>query len=75
MSWVGVPTCKADIQSAYRIVPIHPSQHHLLGFRWRGQYYYDKFLPMGLAESCKLFELISDAIVYIMSKFAITTIF
>jgi len=47
----GCYMAKADIKSAYRIVPIHPSQYHLLGFRWRGQYFYDKYLPMGMAES------------------------
>ena len=70
----GCYLAKADIKSAYRIVPIHPSFYHLLGFKWRGNYYYDKFLPMGLAESCALFERISDAIVFIMKKFGLNHI-
>ena len=65
---------KADIQSAYRMVPIHPSQYHLLGFKWRDNYYYDKFLPMGMAESCAIFELISDSIVHIMHTHGIKNI-
>ncbi|XP_069120279.1 uncharacterized protein [Argopecten irradians] len=57
---------KSDIESAFRIIPIHPSQHHLLGFHWKGQFYFDKCLPMGLAESCRIFEMFSSAIEWIM---------
>lgn len=53
---------KTDIESAFRIIPIHPSQRHLLGFKWKNQFYYDKCLPMGLAESCRIFEAFSTAI-------------
>ena len=67
----GSYMAKADIKSAYRIVPIHPDYHHLLGFKWRDNFYYDKYLPMGLAESCAIFESISDAFAYIMGKFGI----
>ena len=38
---------KADIESAFRIVPINPSAYHLLGFSIGGKYFYDKCLPMG----------------------------
>ena len=27
---------KSDIKSAFRIIPIHPSDYHLLGFKWGG---------------------------------------
>ena len=62
----GCYLAKADIKSAFRIVPIHPDNYHLMGSIWKGQYYYDKFLAMGLAESCKIFEIVSDALVYIL---------
>lgn len=51
---------KTDIESAFRIIPIHPSQRHLLGFTWKGQFYFDRCLPMGLAESCRIFEEFSS---------------
>ena len=70
----GCFMAKADIESAYRIVPIHPSQFHLLGFRWKGKYYYDKYLPMGLAESCAIFEMVSDSIVHIMENMGVTNV-
>ena len=46
---------KADIEEAYRIIPIHPESFHLLGFTWRNCWYFDKFLPFGLSHSCQLF--------------------
>ena len=70
----GCFMAKADIKSAYRLIPINPSHFHLLGFRWRGSYYYDKFLPMGMAESCSIFEKISDGIAYVMKNYGIANI-
>lgn len=68
------PCCylaKSDIKNAFRLVPIHPSCYHLLGFKWKGKFYYDTALPMGLGESCKIFETISDGIKYILNKFGV----
>lgn len=53
---------KCDIESAFRIIPIHPDDRHVLGFHWQSQFYFDKCLPMGLSESCKIFEEFSSAI-------------
>lgn len=56
---------KTDIKHAFRILPIHPDDYHLLGMRWKGSYYYDKCMPMGCASSCKTFEAFSTAIEWI----------
>ena len=70
----GCLVAKADIESAYRIIPIHPNDYHLLGFSWNGQYYFDKCLPMGCSSSCKIFEAFSTAIQWIAThKFPIST--
>ena len=37
----GALMAKFDVESAYRNVPVHPSDHHLLGMKWRDQYYVD----------------------------------
>ena len=50
---------KADIKSAFRLLPIHPSDFHLLGFKFEGGFYYDRCLPMGCSISCSLFEKFS----------------
>ena len=65
---------KADVESAFRIIPIHPDSHHLLGFKWNNKFYYDKCLPMGCRISCRLFERFTCAIQWILkTKFLIPT--
>ena len=54
-----------DMKSAFRIIPIRPGDYHLLGIYWRGDYYFDRCLPKGLASSCKTFETLSTAVRWI----------
>ena len=61
----GAFLAKTDIKSAFRIIPVHPSQYHLLGMRWKGEYFYDTTLPMGCSISCAIFEAFSSAIEWI----------
>ena len=61
----GAFLVKLDIESAFKIVPIHPDDHHLLGMAWDGWYYYDKTLAMGLRSSCAIFERVSTALEWI----------
>lgn len=56
---------KCDIKSAFRIIPISPSEYHLLGFKWGKFFYYDKVLPMGCSSSCRIFERVSTALEWI----------
>ena len=44
----GALMAKFDVESAYRNVPVHLSDRHLLGMKWRNQYYVDLALPFGL---------------------------
>lgn len=53
---------KTDVRSAFRILPVHPDDYNLLGFKWEGKYYYDRCLPMGCRTSCKIFEAFSTAL-------------
>ena len=41
----GAPLAKFDIESAYRNIAIHPSDRHLLGFKWCNAHYIDLALP------------------------------
>lgn len=47
---------KTDIKSAYRLIPIKPTDFALLGFRFEDKYYFDKALPFGASISCITFE-------------------
>ena len=58
----GALIAKCDIESAFRVIPISPSEYHLLGFTWQNKYYADCCLPMGCSSSCKIFEDFSSAI-------------
>ena len=69
----GAQVAKMDIESAYRIIPIHPTDYKLLGFTWEGRYYFDRCLPMGCSSSCQIFEAFSTALQWIaMEKFSIS---
>jgi hypothetical protein len=50
---------KIDIQAAYRIIPVHPDDWHLLGIKWRGKYYFEKVLVFGLTSSCYHWERVA----------------
>lgn len=62
----GCLMSKADIEDAFRLIPIHPSDHKYLGFKWDNQFYYDRCLPMGCSSSCQIFESFSSALQWIM---------
>ena len=47
----GCLLAKTDIKSAFRILPIKPSDYDLLGIFWQGPYYYDRAMPMGCASA------------------------
>ena len=51
---------KVDIKSAYRIIPVHPSDRHLLGMFWHGCYYIDLSLPFGLRSAPAIFNTVAD---------------
>lgn len=53
---------KLDIKEAFRIIPVHPDDRHLLGFMFDGQFYIDNCLPMGCRSSCQIFEAFSSAL-------------
>jgi hypothetical protein len=52
----GVLLAKLDVKGAFRLMPLHPSQFELLGFKLCNKYYFDKCLTMGCASACYLFE-------------------
>ena len=57
---------KTDIESAFRIFPIHRDDWELLGMFWENQYFVDLFLPFGLRSAPFKFN-ISIAIAWILS--------
>ena len=64
----GALMAKLDIKSAYRLVPVHPDDRHLLGFEWRGQQYVDGMLPFGLRSAPKIFTAVADALEWVVRR-------
>lgn len=52
---------KLDLKSAYRILPIHPCSHLVLGVVWEGQVFIDHCLPFGLSSAPKIFTAFAVA--------------
>ena len=57
---------KTDIESAFCLIPLRPSDYELFGMYWQGSYYYDKVLPFGLRSAPYLFNQLSEAIEWIL---------
>ena len=57
---------KTDIKSAYRLVPLHPTEHELFGLSWNNKFYYDKCLPFGLRSAPSIFSTFSDLLEWIL---------
>ena len=70
----GTPVwlAKADIKSAFRLLPVSPLDYELLGFTFDGMFYFDKCMPMGCSISCSLFEKFSSFLEYKVKQLAST---
>jgi hypothetical protein len=64
----GALMAKADIESAFRLLPIHPDDFHLLGIRVDRLFYVDKALPMGASCSPAYFEMFSTFLEWVVNK-------
>ena len=51
---------KIDIKSAFRLLPVHPTDCHLLGMTWKDRIYIDHCIPFGLRSAPKLFNILAD---------------
>ena len=57
---------KLDFKSAYRKVPIHPSDSHWLGISWKGITYQDRALPFDLSSAPLTFTAVADGLAWAM---------
>ena len=62
----GALMAKVDVKAAYRMVPVHPDDHCLLGMQWEGKLYIDTALPFGLCSAPKIFNALADAIEWVL---------
>lgn len=64
----GTQLVKMDLRDAYRIIPVHPDDQHLLAIEWQGMTFVDKALPFGLRSAPKVFSAVADAMAWILFK-------
>jgi hypothetical protein len=48
---------RMDVKSAFRLFILNPDEFDLFGFKFKGQFFFDKCLPMGCSASCALIEM------------------
>ena len=59
---------KRDASRYFRQIPVCPSDYSLLGWRWRGLLYFDKYFPMGLVSAAYVAQRVSSALTYIHAR-------
>ena len=64
----GALLAKLDIQSAYRIVPVHPDDRRLLKTKRKRQVFVDCPLSFSLRRACKIFTALADAVEWVTSQ-------
>ena len=71
----GALLAKIDIESAYRLVPVHPLDRPLQAVEWGGAIYVDPMLPFGLCSAPKLFNAVADALDWYLRDCGIRHVF
>ena len=72
---VGSLLAKVDIESPYRVIPVHQEDRQLLGVMWRDQCFCDGMLPFGLRSAPKLFTAFADALEWCIRQEGVENIY
>ena len=64
----GALMAKLNLKHAFRLCPVSPSDHDLLGMHWQGKFYVDLCLPFGLRSLPFLFNCLADAFEWILKN-------
>ena len=64
----GTMLAKIDIKSAYRLIPVHPTDRIWQGMVWEDHVYVDGMLPFGLSSAPKIFNSVADALEWCASQ-------
>ena len=60
---LGTELVKMNLKDAYRVIPVHPQDLHILGIQWCGDTFVDWSLSFGLRSATKIFTAFSDMVV------------
>ena len=70
----GTLLAKIDIKSAFRLLPVHPADRHLLAMSWNYHISIDTCLPFGLRSAPKLFNVLADILSWILAQHQISPV-
>ena len=70
----GTLLAKVDIKNAFRLLPVHPADRHMLATKWNNQVYIDTRLPFGLRSAPKLFNILADLLSWILESKGVSPI-
>lgn len=62
----GTFLAKMDVKNAFRLLPVHPADRHLLAMKWGNKIFIDTCLPFGLRSAPKLFNLLADLLSWVL---------
>ena len=65
---------KVDIKSAFRLLPVHMAERHLLGMQWQNNTFIDFCLSFGLRCAPKLFNILADLLTWIFKQHGVLII-
>ena len=68
----GTLMAKIDIKNAFRLLPVHPADRHLLAMEWKGSIFFDNCLPFGLRSAPKLFNILAELLEWIAEQNGVT---
>ena len=66
---------KIDIESAYRLVLVHPLDRPLQAVVWGGAVYVDPMLPFGLRSAPKIFNALADGLEWYLRHLGVRYVF
>ena len=61
----GSLLAKLDLESAYRMIPVHPQDRPLLGMKWKEETLLDTVLSFVLQSAPKVFTLMADCLQWV----------
>jgi len=64
----GSLMAKVYIESAYRLIPVHPQDCPLQAMKWKGKIYEDPMLPFGLCSAPKIYNAMADVLSWIIGQ-------
>ena len=59
---------KLDVKSAFRLIPVHPANRHLVAMCWNDKIYVDTCLPFGLRSAPEIFNILADLLSCILEQ-------